>query len=472
MKRDSSKLISKVLKQTREKSHTKQFAKRVTLTGLLGVSTLGANAVLAANSANTPYGLQAIYQMALSYDAAIAQAKAQFESDSQATQTARGALLPQVQADGSYFVTDSDNDFADNHAKALSLTLNQSLYKHDNWARYNQSKYAVEAAHYSYQLAEQELILRVAQAYFDVLLAQKTLSLAKDKLKADTNQYETAQASFELGLVSQVDVQQTISNLDLSKADVISAENALDVVLEKLANITGTQVEALKAKGLKSVLADVKLPNLEIKKQAVVDIAQQRNLNVKLASAQLNQAQEEISVQKAGHMPSVSFQAQYTDQDYSELQAGSNLSDSQSTRYGINVTMPLFSGGTTSSQVTAAKKQTMAAQEALRQSKQSASLEARTVMRNLEQGQKLVAALREAVKSNNAFVESAQEGYRVGVNTLLEVLTARSNQTNAQKNLIEAIHNQILNHFQLEASLGSLDVEDILQYEPLLQVTE
>jgi len=201
-----------------------------------------------------------------------------------------------------------------------------------------------------------------------------------------------------------------------------------------------------------------------LEERAVVE-----NLLVKQAQAQLSTANQEIDVQRGGYWPTVDLQAKYTDTAYSDYQAGSSFSDSDNTSVGVRISMPLYSGGSTSSKVAAAKYQSIASQQALREAQENARLEVRTQKLNLDRGQKLVAALREAVKSNDAFLESAEEGYKVGLKSLLEVLTARTNQNTAQKNLIEAIHNQVLNKLRLEASLGDLTIEDIQKYEPLLQ---
>lgn len=453
--------------------HAGQHLVKKTKLALIGVitgvsfSSLSLSAPVLAAS----YGLHDVYQMALSYDAKLAQAQAQFEANKETINSVKGALLPQVNAEASYFITDSDNRFADNDAANLSLTLNQSLYDHANWARYEQAKFINQAADVTLQKAQQDLILRVAESYFDVLLAQKSLKLSKSKEEADFTQYETAQASAELGLSSMVDVLEAKSNYDLSKSDTINAENQLDIALENLANISGQSIADFKAKGLKGLLADVDLPVLNLAMKKLETQAKADNLDVITAQTQLGQATEEISVKKAGHLPSFNFQAQYQNTDYSNTNGGA-FTDSDSTRYGVVMSVPIYSGGSTSSQVTAAKQETMAAQQALRDSQQTAVLNVRTQVKNLQQGEKLVKALREAVKSNDAFLESAEEGYRVGLRSLLEVLTARTNQTNAQRNLIEAIHNQVLNKMRLEAALGDLTVDDILQYEPLLQSQE
>jgi len=416
-------------------------------------------------------GLQDVYQMALQHDALLAQAQSQYQADMQGLDTARASLLPQIQADGSYFVNDSSLDSADVASRGLSLTLNQSLYKHEYWARYEQSKYLVDAAESTFKNAQQDLILRVSQAYFDVLLAQETVRLAKSKEAADYTQYETAQASAELGLSSKVDVLQAKSSYDLSKSETINAENGLDVTLEALSKLTGKPVTLFESGQLKQLLPDVDLPRDKRATSQLEKRAETENLLVKQAQSQLSTATEEIEVQRAGYWPTVAFQASYSDTAYSDYNSAyaTSYNDNNKTSVGVTLSLPLYSGGSTSSQVAAAKYKTIASQQALRDAQETARLNVRTQKRNLERGQKLVAALREAVKSNDAFLESAEEGYKVGLKSMLEVLTARTNQNSAHRNLIEAIHNQVLSQLNLEASLGDLTIDDILKYEPLLQ---
>lgn len=449
------------MKNSKKVNVYKTFTKSILIGSILAVSS---QQVLA-----TSLGLTDVYQMALIHDAQLAQAESQYQADMQGLDTARAALLPQIKADGSYFVTDSSNDSFDVNTQSLSLTLDQSLYRHENWAQYEKSKYLVESAEATLKNSQQDLIIRVTEAYFDVLLAQETLRLAKTKQAADATQLETAEASAELGLLSRVDVLQAKSSYDLSKSETINAENGLDVALEALSKLTGQSAAKLENSSLKKLLPDVLLPRENLSISNLEERAVVENLLVKQAQAQLSTANQEIDVQRGGYWPTVDLQAKYTDTAYSDYQTGSSFSDSDNTSVGVRVSMPLYSGGSTSSKVAAAKYQSIASQQALREAQENARLNVRTQKLNLDRGQKLVAALREAVKSNDAFLESAEEGYKVGLKSLLEVLTARTNQNTAQKNLIEAIHNQVLNKLRLEASLGDLTIEDIQKYEPLLQ---
>jgi len=443
------------MKNSKQVKAYKIFTKSILIGSILAVSS---QQVLAAS-----LGLTDVYQMALIHDAQLAQAESQYQADMQGLDTARATLLPQINAESSNFYIDKNSSDVNVNARDLSLSINQSLYEHKYWAQYEQSKYAVDEAESKLKDSQQGLILRVTEAYFDVLLAQETLRLAKTKQAADATQLETAEASAELGLLSRVDVLQAKSSYDLSKSETINAENELDVALEALSKLTGQSAAKLENSSLKKLLPDVLLPRDNLSISTLEQLAEVENLSVKQAQAQLAKATQEIEVQRGGYWPTVNFKASYSEQ------SGSAYVDSEDTRAGVTVSLPLYSGGSISSKVAAAKYQSIASQQALREAQENARLEVRTQKLNLERGQKLVAALREAVKSNDAFLESAEEGYKVGLKSLLEVLTARTNQNTAQKNLIEAIHNQVLNKLRLEASLGDLTIEDIQKYEPLLQ---
>lgn len=412
-------------------------------------------------------GLLDVYQMAVIHDAKIAQQRAQYQADQQVVETARSPLLPQISADGSYFINESDQDFdrGDVNTRTLSLTLNQSLYDHASWSRYEQAKYSLQQAEFTIREAEQSLIVRTADAFFKVLLAQEDVSLSLAQEEADKIQWERAQASAEVGLASRTDVLQAKSSYDLSKSNRINSENSLDVAKEELLKLTGQPVDSLKVLALQ-----VPLPQDELDMAYWEDLAQTNNLTVKQVEAQLNAAGEEVEVQKSGYWPTAGLQAKVSDTAYSNYtNSGTTIySDNQNTQIGVSVSLPLYSGGGTSSKVSQARYQYQSANQALRDSREQARLNARVQVRTVERGQSLIAALREAVNSNRAFLDAAEESYRVGLKSLLEVLTARSNFYNARRNLVEALHAQVLNRLNLEATVGDLQAEDLAVYDELL----
>ncbi|MCF6345766.1 MAG: TolC family outer membrane protein [Thiomicrorhabdus sp.] len=419
-----------------------------------------------ANSSPT-VGLVDVYQMAVLQDAPLAQARAEYQAEQQNYDTARAELLPKIQADASYFVTDSNNDVSDSTRQDMSITLNQSIYKHEVWAGFEQVKHSLKTSDFKLKTAEQDLILRVAERYFNALLAQKNLELFKAKERADLSQLERAQASVEVGLASRVDVLQAKSSFDLSKSERINAENALDIQFEELMKLTGKPITQLK-----SFSMDANLPEVPLDLYVLEQKAESQSLTVKQTQSQLDTAELEVDLQKGGHWPSIDFQAKFSDTSYIDTTDGFFFRDSQQTSVGISVTLPLYSGGGTSSKVSAARYQLNATQAQLRNSREEARLQSRIQVRNLESGRALLAALKEAVKSNDAFLESVDEGYQVGLKSLLDVFSARANQTVARKNLIEAMHNQVLNRLRLESILGDLTMEDLTAFDRLLQDSE
>lgn len=428
----------------------KALPKALLIAGVFGLSQ-GAQA-----KAN---GLIDVYQMALQYDPVLSQAKAQYEADKEQLNALEGGLLPQIQAGASYTNSDSSLSGYDAEYTNMSLTLNQSVYQHELWARIDQSEIALLASQVALQSAEEELILKVTEAYFNVLLAEQTLELYKSREKADLLQLESAQASAEVGLASQVDVLQAKSSYDLSKSNRINAENSLDLAQEELLKITGKPFDSLKMLPMQT-----QLPHYELSLAEVENKAQMNNLGVRASVYQAQIAKQEIEVQKSGHWPVVSAQAQYNDRNYQTDQ--SDVSDSM---IGLNVTVPLYTGGSTTSNISAARFASQKSNEALRDSKNLARLNARSQVRNIQRGEVLIAALREAVKSNDAFLEAAEEGYKVGLKDMLEVLSARANQVDARKNLVEALHNQVLNRLRLESALGDLTPQDLEEFDRLLK---
>lgn len=411
-------------------------------------------------------GLMQVYQLAVLHDATLAQARAQFESDQQIVTTARASLLPQVKADASYFMTDSSIDTSDVNTRDASITLNQSLYQHESWANYEKAQFGFEAAQTTLQTAEQTLILSVTERYFDVLLANENLILARTKETADKTQLERADASAEVGLASKTEVLQAKSSYDLSRSDRISAENRVDETHENLMKLTGQALTELK-----KLPVAANLPSVPYSLGSIEAVAERDNLSVKLANANLASSQQEVEVQKGGYWPTVGLQAKYSDtafSDYSTSASALTTRDRSAASVGVTVSMPLYSGGGTDSKVSAARAQASASQQGLRNAREQARIDARVQLRNVHRGADLVAALREAVNSNDAFLEAAEEGYKVGLQNLLDVLTARTNQYNARKNLVEAMHSQVITRLKLEATLGNLTTEDLVAFDDLL----
>lgn len=408
-------------------------------------------------------GLVDIYQMALLHDAQLAQARARYEAEREIMTQARSLLLPRVDARATLQQNESNLDGSSGSDQVLSINLEQPLFNREAFSRYDQAKYQLESSEITYRLAQQSLIERVSSVYFDVLLAEQNLALATSKQEADKIQWEKAQASSDVGLASRTDVLQARSAYDLSISARINAENSLDSAYEAMTKLTGKSVNQIK-----QLVLDVALPNLNMDKTALELKAEADNLQVRLAQQNFLVASEEVEAQKSGHWFNVSFNAQISDSSYSGYGAGSTRRDNQNTSVGISLNVPLYRGGATSSQVSEARFNSQAANISVRDAREQARLDARVQAQNLRRGYSLVSALREAVKSSEAFLEAAEEGYRVGLRNLIDVVTARANLFDAQSNLAEALHNVLLTQLRLQNTLGELNVDHLRQIDQLL----
>lgn len=446
------------MKRTSE-PHARKMQKNVLL------KPLAAALLMASSTAWSAPGLVDIYQMAVLHDAQLAQARATYEANQKVVDIARAPLLPQLTADGSYVKNDSNKKAYDVTTQELGVNLTQSLYQHDNWAKYSQAKYQLQQSEYQMKFAEQDIIVRVADSYFKVVLAQEDLTLAEAKEEADKTQWERAKASAEVGLASKTDVLQAKSSYDLSKSDRITAQNNLDVAYDELMKLTGKEVHELKVISLNTKLPaqTLNIDDWEMK-------AQDQNLTVLQQEEAANVASEEIEVQKSGYWFNVNLQAGYNDMSYTDTASGyaSQYSDRNNLTVGVYASMPLYSGGGTSAQVAQARSNYKAANAGLRDARETARLDARIQVRNVQRGQELVTANRAAVQSSDAFLEAAEEGYKVGLRNLLEVLTARTNMFQARRNLAESLHNVVLSRLKLEAAAGTLTPDKLEKYDQVL----
>lgn len=419
---------------------------------------IGISFGLASTASVAAPGLVDVYQMAQMHDAKLAQAQASYQAEQEIMVQARALLLPEINATATAQNPDiSDSDIT----QAIGIELNQALFNKQAFSRFEQAKSQLKVSELKYRLAEQDLIVRVSQAYFDVLLAEQELRLAKSKEEADKIQWEKAQASADVGLASRTDVLQARSSYDLSISNRISAENTLDKTYESLTKLTGKTVREVKQLMLSVELSPQTLDKTSLELKAEAD-----NLAVRSAQHQSDVASEEVSAQKSGHWFTVGINARYSNN--LSCPSGTGCFEGDNTSVTLQASIPLYKGGSTSSKITEARFNSQAANIAVRDAREQARLDARVQAQNIERSYALVAALREAVKSSEAFLEAAEEGYRVGLRNMIDVVTARANVFNAQSNLAAAIHGLLLTQLQLEGTLGDLSVDDLRDIDQLL----
>lgn len=411
--------------------------------------------------------LQESYELAQQGDPTIMAAKAQYQAATENIPQARSALLPQIKLD--FYTGNSDqttsnafgtsssyqNGTSDTDNQGYQLTLTQSLYNHQYYKLLDQAKASVAQAAAFYSAQQQELLIRVAEQYFEVLAAEDGLRFAIAEKKAVEKQLEQTKKRFEVGLIAITDVKEAQAQFDITVAQEIVANNQLATSKEALQVIINQEIDGLS--GLANSLPlEVPSPNSI---QQWTETAEQQNLAIKAAGYALEAAQAGINASRAGHYPSLSLQATQSDTEYDSGAAGADIED---TRLSINLSIPLYSGGLTSSESRQAGFKLHQAQSELELQKRVARQKTRSAFLGLNAAIASVKALKQALISSQTAVEATKAGFEVGTRTSVDVLDALRNQYRAERDYAKSRYDYLLNRLRLKQAAGVLDNNEIL----------
>lgn len=404
-----------------------------------------------------------LLQQALQYDktfqAAMAQHRANLEGKSQAL----AAFLPnlsfnaQVQKDSSERSALGRSSNSDSKPRAYSLNLRQALFQPKAWETYQQSELSGQASELALRNAKQDLIVRLAQAYFDVLAAQDTLSTLQSQKTAISEQLAAAKRNFEIGTSTVTDQQEAQARFDLAVAQELGAQNQLALARLQLQTLTGPgPVQALRT-------LDPQVQLLAPQPQSAEEWATRAARgNLQTLQAELNRqiAAREVSKSKYGHLPTLDLQGQVLDaqQQVFDTSTGRPFDVAQeSTTLTLQLNVPIFSGGLTQSQVRQQSallgKAQADADNARIQGSKTAQAAYLTAMTGLSQ----VRALDTAVRSSQLALQANRTGYEVGVRINIDVLNAQQQLASAQQSLSRAKYDTLLNLLRLQAAVGQLD---------------
>ena len=343
-----------------------------------------------------------------------------------------------------------------NHGYTLSLV--QPIYRRENFVQKNQAEIAIDGATASYAVAEQSLILRVAERYFAVLGAEDDLTFALAEKEAIAKQLEQTQQRFDVGMATITDVTEAQAAFDLASAAVIEAENALANANEQLRETTGKYVDDLAELEEESPLVSPEPAN--INEWSETALAQ--NPSIMVARANVNTAEQNIELQKSGHYPSLDLVAQ---KNY-DSQSDGNFSGSSKTHtdvIGIQLNIPIYEGGAVVSRTREASYRLDEAMQNEEQQRRFVTRQTRESFNGVISGISRVQALKQAVVSNEKALESTQAGYEVGTRTTVDVLNARRNLFSARRDYARSRYDYILNTLRLKQAAGIVTVEDLQQ---------
>lgn len=412
-----------------------------------------------------------VYQEALANDPVYASARYSLAAGQERSTQGRAGLLPNIGVGGGYSRVDGDavrsgfpSDI-DSRTNQYSISLRQPLFNWANWQQYQQSQLSVAASEAQFAQAQQDLVVRVSEAYFNVLAAQDALASVQAQKTAITEQLASAKRNFEVGTATITDSHEAQARFDLAVAQEFAAQSELDIRRAALEQIIGMPAGELA--GLRPGM------QLEGPQPAVIDpwvqSAQTQNFGVIGQELAREIAQREISRLRSGHMPTVDLVASrsHNNQRGSTITVPtSNVSDTNTV--GVQWNIPLFSGFAVTSQVREAIALADRARADLENTRRNAAQTARQSFLGVSSGLAQVKALEAAEVSSRSALESNLLGYQVGVRINIDVLNAQQQLFLTRRDLARARYDTLLNSLRLKSAAGVLKEEDLVQVNTLL----
>lgn len=407
-----------------------------------------------------------IYQQALANDAVIASARASLAAGEERVVQGRAGLLPTVNLSGSRSRTEVTQQNREFDNKAYTLSLSQPLFRIANWESYQQGKLQTEVSVAQFAQAQQDLILRVAQAYFDVLIAEDTLSSILSEKEATSEQLAFAKRNFEVGTATITDTYEAQARYDLIIAQELAARNSVAIARSALQQITGTAVETLA-----ELRTNVELHGPQPEQiDSWVTTAQSSNYAVVAQELALEIARRDIRRNRAGHLPTVDVVASRNYSDQSQIGIDPLSSSGSGTRnsIGLQLNIPLFAGFAVNSRVNEAIALQDKARADLNNARRTAAQAAREAYFSVNSGLSQIKALEAAEASSRSALEANQLGYQVGVRINIDVLNSQQQLFLARRDLSRARYETLLNSLRLKAAAGILTEVDIHHINDLL----
>jgi len=375
---------------------------------------------------------------------------------------ARSPLLPQLGLGADYTYNSGYRDARDTHndSKSASLQLTQTIFDMSKWRALTLQEKTAGIQDVTYQTAQQTLILNTATAYFNVLNAIDTLSYTEAQKQSIYRELDQTTQRFNVGLVAITDVQNARSQYDTVLANEVSARNALDNAVETLRQVTGNYYPNLASLNVDTFKTEKPQPV-----NALLKEAESRNLS--LLSARLSQdlAREQIRSSETGHMPTLDLTAStgLSNTRYGGDRASPNSNDniSGSNQVGLSFNMPLYSGGSVSSQVKQAQYAFVAASEQLESAHRSTVQTVRSSFNNVNASISSIEAYKQSVVSAQSSLDAMEAGYSVGTRTIVDVLDATTTLYNAKQQLANARYSYMINQLNIKSALGTLNEQDL-----------
>jgi outer membrane protein len=433
-------------------------------------AALAASLLAAAAMPASAQSLQEVYEAARGYDATYLAARALADSAQYRLEQGRALARPSANLTGSVTRTETDppasttnptGERLGTNTTALTITGRQPLFNRGNSATIDQAEKSFEVARADLQIAEQDLIVRVAQAYFDVLVAQDALAATQADKKANGEQLASAKRNFEVGTATITDSREAQARFDLATAREIAAENDLRskrITLDQLVGRTGVQPKPLATPVVLPPVAPASVEDWVTPSQADHPTVRKAQLGLDIARLETEKA-------RAGHLPTVDAVGSLGSTNSRTNGVGGTTNAAS---LGVQLNLPLFAGYSTQNRI----KETLVLEEKSRNdleaAKRAVAQGTRVAFFGVQSGEAQAKALEAAESSSKLALEATQLGYRVGVRVNLDVLNAQSQLYSTQRDLSAARYNVLLGRLKLRQAAGTLQPADVGAVNTLL----
>jgi len=432
--------------------------KRIAYLVLVACSTMNAHAA----------NLLDVYRDALTSDSQFTSARAQLEAGKERGPQGTANILPVVNLTGSTTYTRTDASLPSERQYAFNtntyqIQLTQPLFRWQNWVAYKQGELQVGLAQAQFQTARNDLALRVAQSYFDVLYAEEVLASVQALKSAASEQLQLAKRSFQVGTVTVTDVNEAQSKYDLASAQEIAAQSDLAVKREALSLLSGKPPQSLDRLRPGVQIA----PPLPANIEDWVSSAEKSNPAVQAQQLAFAIAKRDVEKARAGHLPTLDAVATYGN-SHSGNSSNGTSSLSRNNAIGLQLLVPIYAGGATQSKVRESIALSDKAEADLETQRRNATQAARQAFVGVTSGIAQVRGYEAAVLSGKSAVDSNKLGYEVGVRINIDVLNAQSSLADTQQKLAKARYDTLISQLKLKAATGTIEAEDIEQINVLL----
>ena len=411
-----------------------------------------------------------IYEQALTSNPQLAAAEAQYRAVLEQRPQGRAGLLPTIDLTGTlssqrYVDLNGPRDRTSPNRTA-SLALNQPLFRYDRWIALRQADSRVAEAEANLAATQQDLIVSVAQQYFNLLAAQDNLVFARAEKEAIARQLDQAKQRFDVGLIAITDVHEAQAAYDLAVSQEIDAVSAVDEARDALRETVGQHYDTVDR--LREALP---LTNPDPDSaDAWVDQARKNNLRILAGQASVDTALDEVKRQRAGHLPTLDLFADYGYQDSNF--GGIAPVKRTSSELGVQLNVPIFTGGLTSSKTREAHDLFQQSTEQLNQTTRNVEFETRKAYRDIHSAIAQVQALSQSLVSTKSAQDAEQAGFEVGTRTIVDFLNAQREYFRAKYNYAQSRYQYLVDRLKLKSAAGTLSEADLADINQHLERAE